>query len=199
MQKEFYLTGNKKDSYPTKSTINLYYKEDKTTRPSTIALYVLFFAVVALAFCKLFVFDILMELNSAKAELAKNEAYLESQMKYLTGYNDVSSQYSRYSYSYLTEDEILCDRMEVLAMLEETVFKQSNIETVVITNDVVSLSFKGLNLEETALLVKEIQNYDIVEKVDVNTASLNSSSDEKDNLATKMVITLASEETGGVK
>ena len=140
-----------------------------------------------------------MELNSAKAELAKNEAYLESQMKYLAGYNDVSSQYSRYSYSYLTEDEILCDRMEVLAMLEETVFKQSNIETVVITNDVVSLSFKGLNLEETALLVKEIQNYDIVEKVDVNTASLNSSSDEKDNLATKMVITLASEETGGVK
>lgn len=199
MQKEFYLTGNKKDSYPTKSTINLYYKEDKTTRPSTIALYVLFFAVVALAFCKLFVFDILMELDRAQTELAKNEAYLQTQMKYLEGYNDVSSQYSRYSYSYLTEDEMLCDRMEVLKMLEETVFKQSEIETVVVTGDVVSLSFTGLNLEETALLVQEIQGYDIVEKVDVNTASLNSSSSEKNNLATKMVITLVNEEKGGAK
>ena len=196
MQKEFYLTGNKKDTYPTKSTINLYYKEDKTTRPSTIALYVLFFAVVALAFCKLFIFDILMEVDAAKAELAKNEAYLETQMKYLANYNDISSQYSRYSYSYLTEEEILCDRMEVLTMLEETVFKQADIETVVVTGDVVSLNFTGLNLEETALLVQEIQGYDIVDKVDVNTASLNSSSEDKDNLATKMVITLVSEEGG---
>ena len=195
MQKEFYLTGNKKDTYPTKSTINLYYKEDKTTRPSTIALYVLFFAVVALAFCKLFIFDILMEVDAAKAELAKNEAYLETQMKYLANYN-ISSQYSRYSYSYLTEEEILCDRMEVLTMLEETVFKQADIETVVVTGDVVSLNFTGLNLEETALLVQEIQGYDIVDKVDVNTASLNSSSEDKDNLATKMVITLVSEEGG---
>lgn len=199
MQKEFYLTGNKKDSYPTKSTINLYYKEDKTTRPSTIALYVLFFAVVALAFCKLFVFDLLTELDSAKSVLAKNEAYLESQMSYLGSYNDVSSEYSRYSYSYLSQDEKLCDRMEVLEMLEETVFKQSNIETVVITGNVVSLSFRGLNLEETALLVKEIQNYEIVEKVDVNTASLSASSGEKDQLTAKMVITLVSEKAGGAQ
>ena len=199
MQKEFYLTGNRKDTYPTKSTINLYYKEDKTTRPSTIALYVLFFAVVLLACAKLFIYDLWIQAEDARAELEKNEKYLEEQMAYLADYGEISAEYSKYTYSYLTEDEILCNRMDVLAMLEATVFKQSDVETVVITGDVVSLSFRGLNLEETVLLVKEIEGYDIVEKVDVNTASLNSSSDEKNNLATKMVITLTNEEVGGVQ
>lgn len=195
MQKEFYFTGTKKDTYPTKNTINLYYKEDKTTRPSTIALYVLFFAVVLLALAKLLIFDMLIVLNDKKVTYEKNQSYLENQLVYLKDYNEISDEYNRYSFSYLTEDEVVCDRLEVVAMLEETVFKQATADSVIVTENVVSLSYQGLNLEETASLVKALEEYEIVEKVDVNTASLNSS-DEKDNLTTKMVITLVGEAGG---
>lgn len=197
MQREFHLSGRKKDTYPTKSSINLYYKEDKTTRPSTIALYVLFFAVVLLAAGKLFVFDIMMELEGAKAQLAQNQSYLEKQMEYLADYNEVSSKYSRYTYSYLTEDERICDRIAVLNMLEETVFEKAYIDSFVITGNVVSLSFKGLNLQEAAALASQLQGYEIVEKVEVNTASLSTSSQDKASMETRMVISLVTE--GGAK
>ena len=197
MQREFHLTGRKKDAYPTKTSINLYYKEDKTTRPSTIALYVLFFAVVLLAAGKLFVFDIMMELEGAKAQLAQNQSYLEKQMEYLADYNEVSSKYSRYSYSYLTNDEKICDRIQVLNMLEETVFVKADVESLVITDNVVSITFTGLNLQEAAALASQLQGYEIVEKVEVNTASLSTSSQDKASMETRMVISLIAE--GGAK
>ena len=60
-----------------------------------------------------------------------------------------------------------------------------------------SVSFKGLNLEETARLAAKIETYEMVEKVAVNTATLNDNSEEegKDALVTKIIITLVSEET----
>lgn len=182
--------GKKKDVYPSKKVLNLYYKEDKTTRPSTIALYVLFIAVVFLAAAKILVFDLAVELADIREEVNSKQTYLDEQMDKLKEYRDISSQYSRYSFSYLHEDEILCDRMEVLAMLENTVYEKSQVQSVSITEDIVSVNLTGPNLEETAALVKLIESYEIVESVEVSTATLS------DSHATRMVITLLSEAGG---
>lgn len=40
--------GKKLKGVPTKRTMNLYFKPDRTTRPATVALYVLFVLVVLL-------------------------------------------------------------------------------------------------------------------------------------------------------
>ena len=199
MQKEFNFTDKKKEKYPSKRVINLYYKEDKTTRPSTIALYLLFILVVCLAVAKLAVYDKLTELEDVSQTLEKNQAYLANQMEYLKDYGEVSSKYSRYSYSYLTAEEKICDRMDILSMLEETVFVQSTIETVAVSDNVISLNLKGMYLEDAARLAKEVEQYDIVARVEVNAASLNTSGNAlEDTLTTQMVITLVSdEETGG--
>ena len=199
MQKEFNFTDKKKEKYPSKRVINLYYKEDKTTRPSTIALYLLFILVVCLAVAKLAVYDKLTELEDVSQTLEKNQAYLANQMEYLKDYGEVSSKYSRYSYSYLTAEEKICDRMDILSMLEETVFVQSTVETVAVSDNVISLNLKGMYLEDAARLAKEVEQYDIVARVEVNAASLNTSGNAlEDTLTTQMVITLVSdEETGG--
>lgn len=198
MQKEFHITGKKKDAYPSKKVINLYYKEDKTTRPSTIALYVLFAAVVMLAVVKVGVFDMLDKLDEAKSAYTANQRHLEEQMAKLENYDEISSKYSRYSYSYLKEDEMVCDRMDVLTMLEETIYKEAEVKSTAIAGNVISMQYTGLTLEQTSWLVQRLNNYSIVEKVDVNTASLNASS-ENVNLSTTMVITLTSEEKGGTE
>lgn len=183
------ITGKKKDVYPSKKTINLYYKEDKTTKPSTIALYVLFIAVVLLAVSKVVVFDRLDELAKVEKQLAESQAHYDEQMQKLNAYKEISSQYSRYSFSYLREDEILCNRMDVLDMLEKTVFLYSDVDNVSITEDVVAINFSGTNLEETAKLVQMVETFEIVSHVEVNTATLN------EDYATRMVIILA--EAGG--
>ncbi len=187
------LTAKRKDGYPSKKTINLYYKEDKTTRPSTIALYVLFFAVVLLAAAKVLVFDLTYSLAKQEEEVKKQQAYLDQQLETLQQYKDISSQYSRYSFSYLREDEIFCDRMEVVKMLEEAVLPKVRLNAFAITEYIVSLEFENPNLEEAASIVRVLETYDIVEYVSVSTAT------HDDVYHTTMIITLAGapEETAG--
>ncbi|MBR2046444.1 MAG: hypothetical protein IJ958_09975 [Agathobacter sp.] len=206
LNKEISFTGNKKDTYPTKKTINLYYKEDKTTRPSTIALYVIFFVVVGAFAAKLLIFDLAAELNQAERQLASKEAYLEEQLEALQEYNDISSQYSRYSSSYLRPDEMIQDRMVVLKMLEETVFnyKDTKFLTLTITENLVSLEFVHPNLYDASEIKALVETYTVngevlVVDVDVDTASYDEGDIHK--YYTHMIIELESlveeETTGG--
>ena len=101
---------------------------------------------------------------------------------------------NKYSYSYLTDQEKIQDRMDVLAMLEATIFAQSNVQAVSISDDVISVNLTDIDLESTAILAKDIEGYDIVDTVTVNTASYGGT------YTTRMVITLlpeGAEQTGG--
>ena len=193
MAKDTKAKKKKKDVYPSKQVINLYFKEDKTSRTSTIFLYGLFGIVLLLAVLKFGVLDMMTELNDVKAAYEKNEKSLEQYADKLANYKDVVSQYNRYSDSYLNENEIFCDRMDILSMLEETVFAQGNVSNVSISNNTVSINFTGLDLEQTANLTKTIEEYPIVTDVTVNTASFGGS------YSVRMVINVTEEveETGG--
>ena len=185
------VTGKKKDVYPSKKTINLYYKEDKTTRPSTIALYALFIAVVLLAVSKVVVFDRLDELTKVEKQVKEMQAHYDEQMEKLKYFKEFSSQYSRYSFSYLREDEILCDRMDVWNMLEKTVFAYADVKNLTISEDVVSIYFEERNLAESADIVEMIKKYDFVSEVNVTVATY------QGEYTTRMVITLVKPEAGG--
>jgi len=185
------VTGKKKDVYPSKKTINLYYKEDKTSRPSTIALYALFIAVVLLAVSKVVVFDRLDELTKVEKKAKEMQAHYDEQMEKLKNFKEISSQYSRYSFSYLREDEILCDRMDVWNMLEKTVFAYAYVKNLTISEDVVSIYFEERNLAESADIVEMIKKYDFVSEVNVTVATY------QGEYTTRMVITLVKPEAGG--
>ncbi len=183
-----------KGVYPSKRTINLYFKEDKTSKPSTMILYGLFGIVLLLAVAKYGVLDMITELDEAKSEYEQKQEELEAYLDKLVDYKEVTSQYNRYSQSYLETNEIFCDRMDLLAMLEETIFEQGNVSNVAISSNTVSVNFTGLDLEQTALLTTEIEGYPIVKSVTVNTASYGGS------YSVKMIIYVTEEveeETGG--
>ncbi|MBP3676779.1 MAG: hypothetical protein J6I97_00385 [Agathobacter sp.] len=195
MAKEINLFQKKKDNYPTKTTINLYYKEDKSAGISTFTLYVIFIIVILMALSKMFVFDVITDLNKAEKQYNEYQATLDSYMSSLADYEKVNDEYNKYSYSYLTDQEKIQDRMDVLKMLEATIFANSNVQSVSISDDVISVSLTDIDLEKTAVLAKNIESYDIVDNVAVNTASYGGT------YTTRMVITLvsegATEETGG--
>ena len=195
MAKEIQLFGKKKDVYPSKTTINFYIKEEKSTGVSTILLYTIFAAVVLMALAKMLVFDMTSELNNQKAIYNANYAKLESYKERLSTYDEVMTEYNRYSYSYLTKNDNVQNRMDVLKMLEETIFKKSNVQSIVISDDIVSVSIKEIDLEGTSSLAKQLEGYEMVESVTVNAASFGGT------YTSNMVIVLKpeSEMAGGTK
>lgn len=161
--------SRRKDRLPGKRTMNLYYKPDRTTKPATVALYVLFALVCMLGLCKLLVYDIWADTMQARRELAAEEARLNSVMLELRDYNEVREKYQRYSAT--DEERELIDRMEVLALLDDTVGASAVMDTVVIDGNIVQLRFSGVTLAQTAQIVNALEASPIVASTTVNTAS----------------------------
>lgn len=190
--KDIVLFEKKKDKYPSKTTLNLYYQDEKSAGISTFTLYLIFIIVVLVALSKMFVFDLVGELNTAKKSYEQNQSILASYQSALERYDDVNAEYNRFSYSYLSDQEKIQDRMDVLAMLESTVFAKSSVQSVSISGSLISVSLTDIGLDETAALAKMLEDHEIVDSVIVNTASFGGT------YTTHMVITLVSEgEAGG--
>ena len=89
--------SRKRASYPTKRTMNLFYKPDRTTKPATIALYILFGLVCILGLSKFLVYDLWMEAQQAQQTLDAAQAQLAGVTAELTDFQEVQEKYSRYS------------------------------------------------------------------------------------------------------
>ena len=159
----------KQSAYPTKTSMNLFYKPDRTTKPATAALYVLFVMVCLLGLGKLLVYDLWAENREAQRGLAAAEEQLTGTMARLADYNEVRERYSRYSAT--DEERALVDRVEVLDMLEEAVGGIARLDSVSISGDAAQVQFSGANLAETAQIVRVLESFPIVAGTVVNTAS----------------------------
>lgn len=171
MAKDTKAKKKKKDVYPSKRVINLYFKEDKTSHPATMVLYGLFGIVLLLAFAKFLVVDLITDLNIAEKTYEQNLKNLNQYTEAVKDYKDVVTQYNRYSDSFLNDNEILCDRIDILEMLEETIFVEGKVSNITISSNTISVNLTGVDLEQTAILKNKIEGYPIVKSVSVSTAS----------------------------
>ena len=184
MAKDIQLFGKKKDQYPTKTTLNLYFKDDKSAGISTFTLYLIFIVVMLVALSKMFVFDLVADLTAAQTQYTQYQTILDAYNVQLENYEEVNDEYNRYSYSYLSEQEKIQDRMEVLAVLEQTVFAKGNVASISISGNMISITLNDIELNETAALAKMLEEKEMVERVSVNTASYGGT------YTTQMVVTL---------
>jgi len=147
--------------------MNLYYKPDRTTKPATIALYVLFVLVCLLGLGKFLVYDIWQGTVEARQSLAAAQGELTTVMAGLEGYDEVHERYSRYS---ATEEEAaLIDRMEILALLDGAV--TAKMDAIAISGSTAQIQFSGVTLAQTAEIVNALEASPIVAGTVVNTAS----------------------------
>ena len=111
-----------KAAYPGKREMNLHYKPDRTTKPATVALYVLFVLALLLAAAKFLIYDPLMDLESTRQELARVEAVKADYDARLEEYPEVKRQYQLYA---ATDEELSqTDRMEVLELVDRVILKE---------------------------------------------------------------------------
>ena len=156
-------------AYPAKRSMNLFYKPDRTTKPATIALYVLFVLVCLLGLGKFLVYDLWAETAQARQSLTAAEAQLQGVLLELTDYSEVWERYSRYSAT--EEERDLIDRMEVLALLDEAMGSTGQLSSVAASGQVVQVQFKRVTLAQTARIVSTLESSPLVAGTTVTTAS----------------------------
>lgn len=158
----------KKTVYPTKKTMNLYYKQDRTTKPATAALYILFLCVVLLALAKFLILDMLIELGDKKEQLELNQSKLEAYDEQLADYDKILLEYQRYA---ATPDEEVTDRLELLTLVDSAVRSTAKVDSIEINGEEMLLQFSGVTLSQTANIVQQLEASPLVASTQVNTAA----------------------------
>lgn len=182
--------SRKKETCPTKRTMNLFYKPDRTTKPATIALYVLFALTCLLGLSKVLVYDLWTETRQAQRALESSQAQLEGIMAELADYGQVQERYSRYSAT--EEERELIDRMEVLALLDAAA-GDAELNAIAINENQVQVQLSGVTLAQTAGIVSRLEESPLVAATWVNTAA--TTQDTGALVQSSILIQLQKEET----
>ena len=182
----------KKNAYPTKTSMNLYYKPDRTTKPSTVALYVLFVLVLLLGLSKWLVYDIWMEKVEAEQGRAAAQNELNETMARLSDYNEVQQRYFRYAAT--DEERAIVDRMAVLVMLDGAVGR-AQMNSIAINGGRVQIQISDVTLAQTAAIVDRLEASPLVAGTVVNTAS--TTENDGDLVQANIVIQLPKEADEG--
>lgn len=164
-----HLMAGKKAVYPSKHTMNLYFKVDRTTAPATAALYVLFAVAVLLGLGKFMIYDFVMQEKQLESQLLALEQRTVQQMQQLQDYDQVLEDYIRSIPTQQEQDQP--DVMALLALIDTTIRPSAQISQVTIADHQVVISFSGVTLAQAADLVVQLEQSPLVANAQVDTAS----------------------------
>lgn len=159
----------KRRTYPTKTTMNLYFRESRGTKPATILLYVLFVLVLLLAAGKFLVLDRVLAVDALEDEAVRMESQTASVMARLGEYPAVLEEYTRLAPT--ERERALTDRMDVLDLIDEVIRPAAHISRVTIQDQQVLVEFSGVTLVETADIVSRLEASPLVARTTVDTAA----------------------------
>lgn len=158
-----------RETYPSKRTMNLLYKPDRTTKPATIALYVLFVLTLLLGLAKLMIYDLWAEVQQERQTLANLSAQIEAAEQELADYDEVWEQYNRYAAT--DEERAIIDRIEVLTLLDSAIGSNARLSSLSINGDTMQVQFYAGSLAQTAQIVSRLEASPLVAFTEVNTAA----------------------------
>lgn len=184
------LMAGKKTVYPTKRSMNLYFKVDRTTAPATAALYVLFALAVLLALGKIMIYDFMMQEKQLENQLLSLEQRTVQQMQQLENYEQVLEDYIRSVPTQQEQDQP--DVMELLSLIDTTIRPAARVSQVDIADNQVVISFSGVTLAQAADLVVRLEQSPLVDNTQVDTAS---STDGNQQVEVHVYFQVAQEET----
>lgn len=184
------LVKTKQEVYPTKGTMNLYYKQDRTTAPATVMLYVLFGLVVVLALSKVLIYDVWYEVRQLEQQATTAQAENDAMMAELADYETVHQMYIR---SIQTQREAAqVEPTAVLDLIDQVVRPVAAISQVSVVDNQVVLTFSGVSLSRAAELVAQLEQSPLVTGAAVDTAT--STEGQQELVEIQVYLTLAGEE-----
>lgn len=172
------LKGSKGTQYPSKTSINLVAVEQSAElTPRTVVL-VLVVLLLAALFCKFAVIDVMGAASQAESRVSAAQSQLSTLQASNADYSKVQDEYDRIGMSGLTGDErALVDRNRVIRLLEDTAAQLGYLQAVRVSGNTVELQFSDRSLNDVSLLMKRLEDEDIVSGVSVSMAKTDDKSD----------------------
>lgn len=163
------LVRTKGETYPTKRTMNLYFRVDRTTAPATAFLYILFALTVLLGLSKALLYDPWAGAAALEERALALEAQTAAQMEQLQRYGAVREAYIRSAPT--KREQAQADALAVLDLIDRVVRPAAEISRVSLADNQALLTFSGVTLGEAAALVQQLEQSSLVASAAVDTAS----------------------------
>lgn len=174
------LIKNKKTKLPSKKTMNLYQIEITDNSWQRVIPYAILIIVIVAAFTKFGVFKRISQLNTLNEQVSKARIQLNTFNDALVDYDDVKSEYIRYTNDYmLEEEEKLVDRTKIIGLIGDYVSNIGETKKYAIIDNTVSLEVIVDTLDDVRMIRKQLETVDWIGRITVNTATkITSSTDE---------------------
>ncbi len=174
------LIKNKKTKLPSKKTMNLYQIEITDNSWQRVIPYAILIIVIVAAFTKFGVFKRISQLNTLNEQVSKARIQLNTFNDALVDYDDIKSEYIRYTNDYmLEEEEKLVDRTKIIGLIGDYVSNIGETKKYAIIDNTVSLEVIVDTLDHVRMIRKQLETVDWIGRITVNTATkITSSTDE---------------------
>ena len=182
------LIKHKKIKLPSKKTMNLYQIEVTDNSWQRVIPYAILIIVIVFVFTKFGVFQRISQLNTLNEQVSEAQSQLDKFNNSLVDYDDVKSEYIRYTNDYMLEEEgKLVDRTRIIGLIGDYVSNIGEIKRYAITDNTVSLEVIVDTLDDVRLIRKQLETVDWIGRITVNTATKITSSTDKDKVVASIV------------
>lgn len=155
---------------PSKKTMN-FSRHVSSFDLRKMAPYLIVIVIVLALFAKFGFIDQLSKKSDAYAQLADIQSQQEMLDLKLKDYPELEKQYGRYSYGWMSEDEVsLVDRMEVYSLIESKIMDAAVIEDFAINSNVITMNIRGITLIQASAVVKDLESSPMVDSAYVYSA-----------------------------
>ncbi len=155
---------------PTKKTMNFSHHVSSFDLRKMMPAIIVIVIVIGL-FAKFGIIDQLSKKTAAFAELSDIQTQQDVLNAKLKDYPELEKQYGRYSYGWMSEDEVsLVDRMEVYKLIESKIMDAAVIENFAVNGNVITMNMRGITLKEASAVVKDLESSDMVDSAYVYSA-----------------------------
>ena len=155
---------------PTKKTMNFSHHVSSFDLRKMMPAIIVIVIVIGL-FAKFGIIDQLSKKTSAFAELSDIQTQQDVLNAKLKDYPELEKQYGRYSYGWMSEDEVsLVDRMEVYSLIESKIMDAAVIEDFAINGNVITMNIRGITLIQASAVVKDLESSPMVDSAYVYSA-----------------------------
>lgn len=145
-----------------KRTMNFAYHES-SINPKKMCIVLAIILVVGGVFAKFAILDQLAKKTAAYVELAVVQDELALINARMAKYNELKAEYDRYSNGRMDEEEVATvTRTDVLNIVEKVVMPNALVQEISITGNMLELVMHEITLEESSVLVTELEKEDLI-------------------------------------
>lgn len=161
--------SNKKNVYPSKTTLNLVIKDRPPYYARAILLGILIGIIVIGAFAKFAVIDRISAANNLAREAETEQARYEQLVSDNAIFAEVRAEYEKY-FTKVGDGASYADSMEALALIEKDLMTVGQLQSATLSKNELSVVLTGIDLEQTSSIVKALYSNPIVAAVSVSSA-----------------------------